>query len=60
VAAQLEGAGTQVERQRGKLGELRVTIDGQDAYRGNRLLYATPGAVLKGVRAWLARQPDAR
>jgi hypothetical protein len=53
VAAQLQGADVKVERARGKLGELRVTVDGRDAYRGNRLLYPRPSKVVAAVRAWL-------
>lgn len=53
VAAQLQGPDVKVERARGKLGELRVTIDGQDAYRGNRLLYPRPSKVVAAVQAWL-------
>ena len=53
VAAQLEGPDTRVQKLRGKIGELRVTVDGQDVYKGNRLLYARPRTVLAAVRAWL-------
>jgi len=53
VAAQLEGPDVKVERVRGKLGELRVTVDGKEAYRGNRLLYPRPSTVLAAVRAHL-------
>jgi hypothetical protein len=56
VAAQLEGPDVKVERVRGKLGELRVTVDGQDVYRGNRLLYPLPSKVVAAVRASLGRQ----
>ena len=58
MAAQLEGPGTRVEKQRGKLGELRVTVNGQDAYTGNRLLYSSPKTVLTAVRAWLEKHPE--
>jgi hypothetical protein len=60
VAAQLEGPEARVERVRGKIGELRVTVDGQDAYRGNPLWYPTPKTVLTAVRAWLAGHPASR
>jgi hypothetical protein len=53
VAAELEGPGTRVERIRGGLGELRVTVDGQEVYRGNRLLYPRTKTVLAAVRAHL-------
>jgi len=53
VAAELEGPDTRVEKDRGKLGELRVTADGQDVYKGNRLLYSRPKTVLAAVRARL-------
>lgn len=42
-----------VEQVRGKLGELRVTVDGRDAYVGNRLLYPRPSKVVAAVRARL-------
>jgi len=54
VAAQLQGADTQVETHRGKLGELRVTVDGRDVYAGSRFLYPRPKTVLTAVRGWLA------
>lgn len=57
VAAQLRGPDTRVETIRGRLGELRVTVDGRDAFTGNRLWYTSPGRVLKAVRASLAGRP---
>lgn len=57
MAAQLEGPETKVERVRGKFGELRVTVDGQDVYDGNRLLYPRPKTVLAAVRARLGGAP---
>jgi hypothetical protein len=53
VAAELEGPDTRVEKIRGGLGELRVTVDGQEVYRGNRLLYPRTRTVLAAVRAQL-------
>jgi hypothetical protein len=53
VAAQLEGPDRRVQKLRGKLGELRVTVDGQDVYKGNRLFYPRPKTVLAAVRAHL-------
>lgn len=56
VAAQLEGPDVRVERVRGKIGELRVSVDGRDAYRGHPLLYPRPSKVVAAVRAWLREQ----
>lgn len=42
-----------VEKVPGKLGELRVSVDGRDVYVGNRLLYPRPSKVVAAVRAWL-------
>jgi hypothetical protein len=53
VAAELEGPDTQVKKIRGGLGELRVTVDGQDVYKGNRLLYPRAKTVLAAVRDYL-------
>jgi hypothetical protein len=53
VAAELEGPDTRVEKIRGGLGELRITVDGQEAYKGNRLLYPRTKTVLAAVRAHL-------
>jgi len=44
-----------VEVVKGGLGELSVTLDEEKIYSGNRLLYPTPSAVLKKVRAALQR-----
>ena len=49
----------QVKMQRGGLGELRVEVDGQDAYDGSRLWYPRPSTVLGKVRGRLAAQPSA-
>jgi hypothetical protein len=38
-----------VTRQRGRLGELRVTVDGVEVVRSNPLLYPTPGSVVDRV-----------
>jgi hypothetical protein len=54
VAAKLKGPDIRVQMIRGKLGELRVTVDGRDAYIGNQLSYPRPGTVLAVVHAWLA------
>jgi hypothetical protein len=42
-----------VRKERGRLGELRVTIDGADVVRSNPLLYPTPGSVVRRVLAGL-------
>jgi hypothetical protein len=55
VAAQLEGPDTRVERVRGGLGELRVSIDGQDAYTASRFLYPSTKSVVTAVREWMAK-----
>jgi hypothetical protein len=60
VAAQLRGPDTRVETRRGGIGELRVTVDGRDAYTGNRLWYARPKRIVTAVRAWLAGDADSR
>ena len=56
----MEGPDRRVQKVRGKLGELRVTVDGEDVYTGNRLLYPLPGTVLAAVRAHLARPAHSR
>lgn len=38
---------------RGGLGELRVSVDGQDLVTTNRLLYPRPGRLVEKVRARL-------
>ena len=59
VAAELRrDPGVQVETVRGRLGELRVSVDDQDVVITNRLLYALPGPVVEKVRAHL-RAPAA-
>jgi hypothetical protein len=54
VAAKLREDGAAVELKHGGFGELRVTVDGRDVYDGNRLLYSTPGRILRAVRKSLA------
>jgi hypothetical protein len=50
VAAQLQARGeAEVEMKPGGLGELRVTVDGRDAFVGNPLWYATPAKILRSV-----------
>jgi hypothetical protein len=52
VAAQLaEDPDLEVRRERGGLGELRVTVDGRDVVDTNRLWYPTPSSVVTKVRA---------
>lgn len=53
MAAQLQGEDVKVERARGGFGDLRVTVDGQEAYRGNRLLYPRPSRVVAAVQTWM-------
>lgn len=60
MAVQLEGPDRRVQKVRGKLGELRVTVDGEDVYNGNRLLYPLPRTVLAAVRAHLASPAHSR
>ena len=55
VAAQLEGPDVQVERIPGGFGELRVTVDGQDAYKSNRFLYPSAATILTAVKTWMAQ-----
>ena len=51
MAAELRrDPGVSVETVRGKLGELRVSIDDQDVVKTNRLLYPLPGPVVDKVR----------
>jgi hypothetical protein len=49
---------------RGGLGELRVSVDGQDVVTTSRLLYPRPSQVVERVRARLSemnsKQPRAR
>jgi hypothetical protein len=54
VAAELRKDDLQVKMIRGKLGELRITVDGEDVYTGNRLLYPRSKTVVTAVRAWLS------
>jgi hypothetical protein len=59
VAAQLtEDPALEVHRRKGKLGELRVAVDGTDVV--DTLLYPLPGTVVARVRSYLAAAgPDA-
>ena len=41
----------QVKREKGGLGELRVSVDGVDVVDTNRLWYPTPSSVVAKVRA---------
>ena len=60
VAAQLEGPETRVEMKRGGIGELSVTVDGEEVYAGSRLWYPKPAKVLAALRAHIvARRPPA-
>ena len=56
VAAKLRKDGNAVELMRGGFGELRVNVDGRDVYDGNRLMYSTPGRILRAVREALIAQ----
>jgi len=60
VAAELEGPDTRVEKIRGGLGELRITVDGHEVYKGNRLLYPRTKTVLAAVRAHLGGTAGAK
>ena len=44
-----------VRRQKGGLGELRVSVDGVDAVDSNPFLYPTPTSVVAKVRAHLEK-----
>ncbi|MGI9166295.1 MAG: hypothetical protein ACR2G5_07910 [Pyrinomonadaceae bacterium] len=58
MAADLENEhGIRVERVKGGLGELSVSIDETKIFDGNRLWYPTPGGVIKKVRAALGTEP---
>ena len=60
MAAQLsQDESLEVHRQRGGLGELRVSVDGTDVVETNRLWYPTPGSVAERVRAYVAPRPPA-
>ena len=60
VAAQLSAdASLSVQRQKGGLGELRVTVDGMDVVDTNRMWYPTPTSVVDRVRAYLRESPPA-
>lgn len=54
VAADLSrDSNVAVETVKGGLGELSVDVNGERVFTGNRLLYPTPGGVIKKVRAAL-------
>jgi hypothetical protein len=60
VAAQLAADSTlDVHRHKGKLGELRVSVDGKDVVAAHPLAYPTPTSVVTKVRAYLASLPPA-
>ena len=60
VAAQLRAdANLSVQRQKGGLGELRVTVDGADVVDTNRMWYPTPTSVVDRVRAYLRESSPA-
>ena len=54
MAARLEGPDARVELVRGKLGEIRVSVDGEDAYVGPRLWYPRLRTILDAVRESVA------
>ncbi|HET6373863.1 MAG TPA: hypothetical protein VFG76_11170 [Candidatus Polarisedimenticolia bacterium] len=60
MAAQLRGPDTEVKMVRGGLGELRVTVEGQDAYSGYRLLYPSAKTVVTAVKKWMAGRREGR
>ena len=54
VAAQLaEDKTLDVHRTRGRLGELRVAVDGTDVVNTKRYLYPGPASIVRRVRAHL-------
>jgi hypothetical protein len=56
VAAKLaEDASLRVTRTRGGLGELRVVVDGKEAYDSNRLWYPTASSVVAHVRKFMTK-----
>lgn len=58
MAADLEQEhGVRVERLKGGLGELSVSIDETKIFDGNRFWYPTPGGVITKVRAALSNRP---
>lgn len=51
MAAELRQQGeAEIDMKPGGLGELRVSVDGRDAYVGSRFWYATPGKILRIVK----------
>jgi hypothetical protein len=60
VAAQLaKEPGLEVSRTKGRLGELRVVVDGKDVVETNPLWYPTPSSVVERVRSYLHESPPA-
>jgi hypothetical protein len=60
VAAQLANEpGLEVTRTKGRLGELRVVVDGKDVVETNALWYPTPSSVVERVRSYLHESPPA-
>jgi hypothetical protein len=57
-AALRQVGGLAVTRERGRLGELRVTVDGADVVRSNPLLYPTPSSVVRRVLTHMQRPSD--
>jgi hypothetical protein len=57
VAAALERKGQHVELKSGGLGELRVSVDGRDAYVASRLWYPRPRKVLAAVERLIGTTP---
>jgi hypothetical protein len=54
VAARLAGEpGLKVSRVKGRIGELRVAVDGADVVDTNMLWYPTPSSVVKRVLSHL-------
>jgi hypothetical protein len=58
VAAQLaKEPGVEVSRTKGRLGELRVVVDGTDVVETNALWYPTPSSVVERIRSYLRESP---
>ena len=61
MAAQLKkDTSLDVSRTRGRLGELRVVVDGAEVVNSGAMGYPTPGSVVEKVRAHLAGTASAR
>jgi hypothetical protein len=57
VAAKLEAEdGVATRLAKGRLSELRVTIDDETVFRGNPLWYPMPSSVVREVRAALSQK----